>query len=102
MTQLIDVSDILPARLLAELFNNASEDRHTLTKYDQTDNMGQLGAQTMLNKTNFVDKGAYFESIRGRTLRVTITGWRIHPFQYDKIHGTGAVQTIVDTIRANP
>ncbi len=102
MTALVDVSDINPGRLLAELFNAATEDVNAETQYNVADSMAQVGAQTMLAKTNFVEKGAYFRTIRGRFLEVTITGWKIHPFRYDQRYGAGSVQTIVDNIRANP
>jgi hypothetical protein len=98
----IDVSDISPARLLAELFNAAGQDVAAETEYNVANTMGQVGAQTLLNKTNFADKGEYFESIRGRTLRVTITGYRMRAYEYDKANGEGLAQSIVDNIRANP
>lgn len=102
MTALIDVSDINPGRLLAELFNNAQQDSQAETEYKVAETMGKARTQLMLDKTNFSDRGAFFETIRGRTLRINITGHKINPFRYDQLHGQGSVQAIVDAIRAGP
>lgn len=99
---LIDVSDINPATLLAALFNGANQRSIGELPYDRTETMDFGTAQAILGKTTFRDTGEYFHSIRGRYLRINITGHFIDPTTYDQRYGVGSLQNVVDVIRTGP
>lgn len=109
----IDVSDIQPAVLLASLYNGASvfgagiyqarpgqmtvEQAQKLIDGDdvETDYVG--GEQKAAERKR--TKSAYFDYLYGKPLKLRIDGKKLNPWGYDRDHGQGAAQRIVDNIR---
>lgn len=88
----IDISDIDKAALLAALFNNS-----------QPLGMGFLQphakAMTIDEATTLLGEQTRFDYVRGRVMKVDLSGDTLEPWAYDRDNGQGAAQRVVNAVR---
>ena len=96
MSDTVNTEGIDRAELLAALFNAALPGHNmALLAYDaQPEQMTPTEAQELL------DSGRdYFDYHRGRVLKIDVTKDELHPQNYDRDNGEGAVAQVVASLR---
>ena len=94
MNDIIDISKISKAELLASLFNASKQQGMGFLDISGASNMNLEDAETIVSETT------YFDYLRGRVLKVDIGGDTLAPGLYDRDNGQGAAARVVDAIRS--
>ena len=92
MSRLIDISKKDKAAVLTALYNHAGPKGLAFLYYDHTP-IEVSKARELLEK-----QGSYFDCIRGRVLRVDLSGYTIDPTLYYKANGEGAAELAISTV----
>lgn len=108
MSELIDVSDIPAALLLAQLYNNSKPQGMGFLHYDPQA-MSQEWAQAEIDEVNSFYKKhnpdsqrkPYFDYLHGRVMKVEINGKTLDPWLYDRDNGTGEAMRCVEACRVD-
>jgi hypothetical protein len=87
----IDISDLDRAAVLATLYNAAKPQGLGFMHYDPSP-MTLEEAQGLLPLKRF-------DYLKGRVLRVDLSGDQIHPAGYDRDNGPGAARRAIDSLR---
>ena len=90
---MIDVSDLNKADVLAALYNASRPQGMGFLQFDKAE-MTRPEAEVLLAKTK------YFDYLHGRVMKITIED-ELDPRLYDRDNGQGAVQRVIDALRAN-
>lgn len=86
MTEKINIKELNKAEVLAALYNNAKPQGMGFLHYTP-DNMTTKQAQELLDKNI-----TYFDYLKGRVMKVEISGDYLDPWLYDRDNGHGAAQ----------
>ena len=87
----IDISNLDKAEVLAALYNGASPQGLGFLQYD-SEPMGTDVAQELLSKST------YFDYVRGRVMKVELSGDSFDPWLYDRDNGAGAAAKVIDAL----
>lgn len=92
----IDIADIDNAALLAALYNRAG-----------SQGLGHIASHHVMSRDDaarllYKSDPKYFDSLQGRVMKIDLSmeSETIEPWHYDRDNGTGAVQGVVDRLRA--
>lgn len=97
---MIELGNLDKAEVLAALFNGSGAPGPValtpahLTSASQPARMTKGEAETLL------DEGQRFDYVRGRVLKVDLSGDSFNPAMYDRDNGQGAAQLAVNTLNA--
>lgn len=86
---MIDISKINKAQLLAALYNASKPQGTGLFAFDPAP-MQQSEAIELLKKQK------YFDYLKGRVMKIDLSGNELDPWLYDRDNGQGAAQRVVD------
>lgn len=92
----IDIAGIDKAKLLAALFNASRPLGLGFLQPGARNNMTDVEAREILA----ISDDAYFDYLRGRVMKIDLNGDKVQPAMYDRDNGPGAVQAVVNTLRA--
>ena len=88
---MIDISKLDKADVLCALYNNSKPLGLGIIHFTPED-MEKSEAEILVNKYT------YFDYLKGRIMKVDITGDELDPRLYDRDNGEGATQRAIDTI----
>ncbi len=91
---MINIKNLNKADVLAALYNSS-----------QQQGMGFLDPRGALRMDSaeaaaLLESHTYFDYLRGRVMKVDLSGESFDPWPYDRDNGEGAAQRAVDTIQA--
>ena len=90
--QMVSIKGFDKAKVLAALYNGARAQGAGFIHYDPTP-MGEVEARELLQGAT------YFDYLKGRVMKVDLSGDEIDPWGYDRDNGDGAVAEIVAALR---
>ena len=82
---MIDISKKNKAKVLAALYNSAKPQGLGFLQYDPTD-MTEQEAEELLQEPG------YFDYLKGRVIKVDLSGDEFDPYLYDRDNGPGAAE----------
>ncbi len=88
---MIDISKKSKAKVLAALYNASQPLGLGFMHYDPAE-MTEQEAEGLLEKTD------YFDYVKGRIMKVQLSGDTLDPRNYDRDNGEGAAQRAIDAI----
>lgn len=88
----VDIKGISKAKLLAALYNNSRSQGMGFMQYEPKD-MTEQEAEALLAIRS------YFDYLKGRVMKVELSGDTLDPWGYDRDNGEGAVAHIVNELR---
>lgn len=98
MAELIDITGLDRAEVLAALYNRSKPQGMGFLHYDDR-KMHSDEAAELLN----ADSDTYFDYLKGRVMKVRIPGpddpQQIDPFLYDRDLGSGAAARVIEGLR---
>lgn len=94
METAIDISRISKAKVLAALYNGARPQGMGFLHFDDRD-MSESEAEDILSK----NPRAYFDYVKGRVMKVDLSGDQLNPRLYDRDNGHGAAASIIAGIK---
>ena len=92
----IDIAGIDKAKLLAALFNASRPLGMGFLQSGARNTMTDVEAREILATGD----GAYFDYLHGRVMKIDLSSDKVRPALYDRDNGPGAVQAVVNTLRA--
>lgn len=92
-TQEISIKGLDKAELLAALYNSARTQGRGLLQHDPKP-MTKEEAQKILDT-----QGSDFDYLKGRVMKIDLSGDSVDPWLYDRDNGSGAVERIVGGLR---
>jgi len=87
MSKKINISKMDKVEIFRTLYNNAKPQGMGFLHYDSTP-MLREEAETMFNERN--DK--YFDYVKGRVMKIDLSGDTLDPWLYDRDNGDGEVE----------
>jgi hypothetical protein len=91
---MIDISNLDKALVLAALYNASKPQGLGLLHFDPKP-MTREEAQQILDERN---EYKYFDYLKGRVMKVDISGDNFDPYLYDRDNGQGTAQKVVDNL----
>jgi len=85
---MIDISKISKAKILATLYNNSKPQGMGILHFTPED-MTEVEAQTLLD--SLPDDQRFFDYLKGRVMKIDLSGDTLDPWGYDRDNGKGAV-----------
>ena len=79
----IDISKMDKAEVLAKLYNNSKPQGMGMLHYDSTEMTTEEAGELL--KTN-----TYFDYLKGRVMKINLSGAELHTALYDRDNGEGA------------
>lgn len=89
--QKLDISKVSKARLLAALYNNSKPLGLGFLHYTPEHMTEEQAAELLQNQT-------YFDYLKGRVMKVDLSGDELYPGGYDMDNGDGACEKILRSI----
>ncbi len=105
MTTNIDIHDLPTGAVLAALFNNAIPKGMGFLAASLTPMAQEQGDQLLGEVSSRANGGAYFDYVQGRCLKVEFSARRDDGYDrvdvrlYDRDHGEGAGQRVIEYLR---
>lgn len=93
MSDLIDLTGLGKATVLAALYNGARAQGAGFINYDPTPM--EVNEATWLLK-----RQTYFDYLKGRAMKVELSGDQLDPRLYDRDNGQGAAQRVINALRS--
>jgi hypothetical protein len=90
----IDISGINKAALLAGLYNRAQPQGNGYLEHDSD-------IMTIEEAQKFLELSTDFDYLKGRVMKIDISGDSIYPFLYDRDNGKNACQSVIDDLTRN-
>lgn len=87
----IDISKKDKAAVLAALYNHARPQRMGFFQYDPT-------PMSVEQARELLQRGTYFDYVRGRVMKVNLNGDTLNPWLYDRDNGDGAAARAISTV----
>lgn len=99
----IDISGLSKAAVLAALYNRATPlglgwlhyDPQPMTEQEASELLGSTE-----NDMGFPKRAAYFDYLKGRVMKVDLSGESFSPALYDRDNGSGAAAAVIAELRA--
>ena len=100
---MIDISKYDKADVLRVLYNNAQPLGMGFLRYEQGDMSYKEASEYLSGKRAVPDYAMlgpdkYFDYLKGRVLKVDLSGNKINPELYDRDYGEGAAQRAIDSL----
>lgn len=92
MSDEISLIGLDKAKLLAALYNGSRPLGRGLLHFDPT-------PMTVAEARNLLKKVTKFDYLKGRVMKVDLSGDFLDPWGYDRDNGEGAAQRVVDSLR---
>ena len=90
---MINIKDRKP-EVLAILYNNSKPLGMGFLHYDPK-------PMTVNEAKTLLEKGFHFDYLKGRVMKVDLSGDELDPWLYDRDNGQGAAQKAIDSINKN-
>lgn len=90
----IDIKNLDKAKLLQALFNNSKPLGLGFFASGSNSEMSYSEAQKIIAEGNL-----YFDYLKGRVMKIDISGDEMEPWGYDRDNGQGAAQKVVTALR---
>lgn len=97
---MINIKGISKGKVLAELYNNSKPLGMGMLHYDPAI-MLEEDAMIIIGDahTTYSNRGnLFFDYLKGRVMKVDITGDEFDPWLYDRDNGEGSAQRVIDNI----
>lgn len=94
----VNIKDIPKNELLAALYNNSKPLGMGMLHYDPTP-MTPDEAQNMIDDLKNEGHDLFFDYVKGRVIKVDITGDEMRTGSYNRDIGVGAAERIVESLR---
>ena len=89
---MIDISNISKGKVLAALYNNSKVQGFGAFHFDPKE-MTESEANTLLKDCT------YFDYLKGRVMKIDLSGDSFDPYLYDRDNGNGKAERIVSSLR---
>ena len=99
MTETISIAGLDKAKVLAALYNN-SRPLGLGHLHFTPEPMKEEEARALLAQQADDERGAYFDYLKGRVMKVRIGGDELNPSLYDRDNGDGAAARVIDALRS--
>jgi hypothetical protein len=90
---MIDISKLNKAQVLAVLYNNSRPLGLGIMQYEQK-RMTEAEAAELLSKQD-----GYFDYVKGRVMKVDLSGDTLDPWGYDRDNGQGAAAAAIASLK---
>ncbi len=94
----VNIKDIPKNELLAALYNNSKPLGMGIIHFDPTP-MSLDDAQNMIDDLKNEGRDLFFDYIKGRVVKVDITGDEMRTWSYNRDIGEGVAERIVESLR---
>lgn len=94
----VSIKDIPKNELLAALYNNSKPLGLGMLHFDPTP-MSLDDAQNMIEDLKKEGRDLFFDYVKGRVMKVDITGDEMKTWSYNRDIGEGAAERIVESLR---
>ena len=92
MNDLVDIKGLAPGAVLAALYNASRPQGMGLVRYVDA-------PMTEIEGTALLTEERYFDYLKGRVMKVEISGDTLDPLFYDRDNGAGAAARAIDALR---
>lgn len=96
---MINISGLSKAQVLAALYNASRPLGLGFLQFDPAP-MSETEANQLLEEHNY--KGSiYFDYLKGRVMKVNLSGTEFDPRLYDRDNGEGSAQRVINDLKTN-
>jgi hypothetical protein len=95
---MIDIKGLNKAKLLAALYNHTHPQGMGFLQYDPKD-MTEAQAQNIIDELTSKGYSLYFDYLKGRVMKVDITGTSLDERLFDRDNLPGAANAVVQRLR---
>lgn len=96
----IDISNFKKSEVLAALYNNSKPLGLGILHYEEAD-MTIEEAEELINENKPIYQNVgrlYFDYVKGRVIKVDLTGDSFNPALYDRDNGDGAAKRVIEEL----